>query len=168
MSSTNCGWRYRFSIAIPLIMLFCVKTAFGAEDGIASVPKMEQIVRLVESAWKPPLTSIDAPLVVSVTRPAIAREELEKNVRKAYAVVERNSNNTKVSAEELEESITAEVERLIKEQLSPAIIKKRIRWNGIQYREDKVSAEGENVIDSKMEFNRVIVNAGNPLLKDYY
>ena len=133
-----------------------------------SAPTKGQVARLVEAAWKPPVTSIDATLYLSVTRPIVPREELEKTVRDVYSTIEGKSNAPKQSVEEFEKSVAVEVERMRREQQSPAVIKKRVRWNGIQYREDKVSVEGSiKVVDTETEFNRVIVNTGNHLLKDY-
>ena len=138
------------------------------EDADLSTPTKEQVARLVEAAWKPSVTSIDAALYLSVTRPIVPREELEKTVREVFTSIEERSNALKQPADEFEKSIAAEVERMWREQQSPAVIKKRVRWNGIQYREDKVSAEGSiKVVDSKTKFNRVIVNAGNLFLNDY-
>jgi len=167
MSTFKCVFGGCFFGFIGFVGCFLDEVAFCVENESQSTPSREQVARLVESAWKPPVTSIDATAYVSVSRPSIPREELDKNVRYAYTVVAEKSGG-KESSEEFERAVSREVERLIKEQQSPAIIKKRIRWNGTQYREDKVSVEGNiKVVDSKTEFNRVIVNAGNPLLKDY-
>jgi hypothetical protein len=157
---------------IPILLcgLLTFGPVYAANAPLTSLPTKEQLDKLVVAAWKERPHSIDVTLQVEVTWPPKSveqiRQEIEDFFEKEIAALGENPHP--VLLERTKASIEKNIQRRIKQQEFPRLIRKRIRISGDKQRVDQVIAEGGEQLDCEIPFEGTYVNVGDRNSEDFF
>ncbi len=121
-----------------IIILLTVCTTLYSKAAPPNLPTDEQVTKLVEAAWKQPVSSIDITLYKEIEKPPVSEDKIRKMFEDAFKDMEGLKEN--LSPAELEmrnRDIQLNVERTLKEQEVGRKIKERIRIDGHRQRIDQ-------------------------------
>jgi hypothetical protein len=150
-----------------LVLFICSLTYAKADDGF---PTEEQIQNLVTAAWKEHPESIDVTFYLEWTRPSKPTEQIRREVEEDFEkdMIASGENPHPILDERTKESIEHNVQRRIKIQQFPRLIKKRIRISNHNQRVDQVIAKPGEGLDPNMPFDGTYVNVGERNNKDFF
>jgi len=129
----------------------------------------EQVQKLADAAWKQRSHNIDVMLFLKITTPPKPDEQIRQEVEKSFEkdIEALGENPHPLVLQRIMDSIDRNIQRRIKSQQFPRLIKKRIRISGNKQRTDSVIAEPGKRIDPNEPLD-TFVNVGERNSPDFF
>jgi hypothetical protein len=158
----------KFKIALLLFVLFACSLAYAQVNN--GLPTEEQVDKLVVAAWKERSESIDVTFYLEWTRPPKPEEQIRLEVEESFKedIAALGDNPHPILVERTKASMERNIQRRIKIQQFPRLIKKRIRISGHNQHTDSVIAEPGGVLEPNVPFEGTYVNVGNRHSQDFF
>ncbi len=167
--------RINKQMALSLLLLL-VSSLTNAQAFSGNPPTEEQVAKLAAAVSKERPHSIDVTLYLELTMPAKPIEQISKEVEGFFENernmiqqrYEPNSLGMKKMDKRINRQIERNIERIMKEQQFPRLMKKRIRDSGHNHRSDSVTAKPGEELEPNMPFEHTFVNFGERNSPEFY